>query len=145
MCPGGIYASGVGNSSILALSVWALAPQIKEQLPPDIPDGVPATVETRGIDPSEGMLAALLANKLAMSGSKDITLNVDGGDGLRLILRLNGGQRLSVTYLWRGEKFRERRYTCVLGDLPQIRACSDRLFDESVRAARFLKRSRRQS
>jgi hypothetical protein len=103
----------------------------------EIPDGVPASTNVLGDDPTDGGLTTLLQYKLIRS-SGDITLNVDGGEAMLLVMRFEKAS-VSVDYLWKRKPFLSGHYSCTFKSFEEVDACSRKIFKGSVKAARFLK------
>jgi hypothetical protein len=132
-------------SIALALAIGLLTSSVQDgrAAKSDVPDGVPANVDVSGDDPSNGGLHILIESKLLSSTSKDITLNVDGPEAMRVSVNIRKKRELFVTYFWEGKKFSEQRFTCNLSNFDAVKICSEKVFSSSSKAARYLKQTYR--
>ena len=133
----------MGIPFALAIGLLASSVQNGKVAKSDIPDGVPANVGVSGEDPSKGGLKILVESRFLSSDSRDITLNVDGPEAMRVSVNIIKRRDIFVTYLWEGRKFSKQRFTCNLSSYSAVKICSEKVFSGSSRAARYLKRTHR--
>ena len=133
----------MGIPFALAIGLLASTVQNGRDTKSDIPDGVPANIEVSGEDSSKDGLKILVESRFLSSDSRDIALNVDGREAMRVSVSIIKRRDIFVTYLWEGHKFSEQRFTCNLSSYRAVKICSEKVFGGSSRAARYLKRTYR--